>query len=484
MIARRTFLRYAGLAAASLAVGRPVARAVAAGIRRPNVLVILADDCTYRDLPIYRGPNAKTPRIEQLASEGLVFNRAYVSSAMCQPCRAELYTGLFPMRNGCAWNHSASRPDVTSMPHHLGTLGYRVGLAGKVHVAPNKVFPFESIGGFDPNCVRNPTRPHDTEPMRRFITADSDQPFCLVIALVEPHVPWVMGDTSPYPPDKLQLPPNLADTPRTRQDYNRYLAEITYMDSQVGDILDVLEQSGLADDTLVLFSSEQGCQFPGCKWTNWDTGLHTALIARWPGHVTPGRRTDAMVQYADVLPTLMAAAGAETQHDYDGTSFLPVLLGQRTTHRDFVYGMHNNIPEGPPYPIRTISDGRYRYIRNLRPDEIYIEKHLMGWSGDGQLNNPYWATWVREAWNDQHTYDLVKRYMSRPAEQLYDTAADPYELNDRADDPTLATVKAKLSAELDRWMKAQGDPGAPEDTAEALQAARRGQHRYGAPAPQ
>ena len=480
MTSRRNFLRCAGFAAVSVVVGKTIARAAASKSRRPNILLILADDCTYNDLPIYGGRNAATPNIDRLAAQGLVFDRAYLSSAMCQPCRAELYSGLYPMRNGCAWNHSASRPDLTSMPHHLGALGYRVGLAGKVHVKPAKAFPFQTVEGFDGNCVRNPTRPHDTQHIRRFMADDSDKPFCLVVALVEPHVPWVMGDASKYPPKKLHLPPNIADTPRTRADYARYLAEITYMDGQVGEILKVLAETGRADETLVLFTSEQGSQFPGCKWTNWDTGLHTAMIARWPGKVAPGQRTDAMVQYADVLPTLMeAAGGAASAHDYDGSSFLPVLLGRKSTHRRYVYGMHNNIPEGPAYPIRTVSDGKYRYIRNLRPDEIYIEKHLMGWSGQGELNNPYWSTWVRQAWADRHTYDLVKRYMTRPAEQLYHTAQDPYEMTNLADDPAAADIKARLSAELDRWMKGQGDPGAPQDTSEAIQAARRGKHLYG-----
>ncbi len=481
MLSRRKFLGYAGLAAASaVAAGGTSTASEPTRQTKPNFLLIIGDDCTYNDLRVYGGQNAATPNIDRLASDALVFNRAYLGSAMCQPCRAELYTGLYPMRNGCAWNHSASRPDVTSMPHHLKALGYRVGLAGKVHVKPAKVFPFENVGGFDASCTRDPTKPHDTQQIRRFMADNQDRPFCLVIALVEPHVPWVMGDASKYPPKKLNLPPNIADTPRTREDFSRYLAEITYLDEQVGDILKVLEQSGKADNTLVLFTSEQGSQFPGCKWTNWDTGLHTALLARWPGKVAPGHRTGALVQYADVLPTLVDAAGGDvSKHNYDGTSFLPVLLGKESKHRKFVYGMHNNIPEGPAYPIRTISDGQYRYIRNLQPDEIYIEKHLMGWSGAGKLNNPYWATWIRNAWNDRHTYDLVKRYMHRPAEQLYHTTKDPYEMNNLADDPAASAVKARLSAELDRWMKQQGDPGAPQDTHKAIEAARRGEHIYG-----
>ncbi|QDU36981.1 Choline-sulfatase [Maioricimonas rarisocia] len=447
---------------------------------RPNVLIIMADDCTYNDLPAYGGQNARTPNIDQLVRQGLTFNRAYLGEAMCQPCRAELYTGQYAMRNGCAWNHSASRPTTKSLPHHLGPLGYRVGIAGKVHVKPAKAFPFEKVQGFDQNCVRNPTQPHDLEAIRTFMQKDPQQPFCLVVALVEPHVPWVMGDASQYPPAKIKLPPNIADTPRTRQDFGRYLAEITYMDGQVGEILQALEETGKADETLVLFTSEQGSQFPGCKWTNWDTGLHTALIARWPGHVPAGERTDAVVQYADVVPTLIEVAGADVPDEgLDGRSFLTVLTGEAEGHREYAYGMHNNIPEGPAYPIRTITDGRYRYIRNLMPNEIYIEKHLMGMRGDGSLNNPYWSTWVRDSWENPHIYMLVKRYMSRPAEQLYLTADDPYEMTNLAGDPAHAEVQARLSAELDRWMKEQGDPGAAQDTQEAIQAARQGRHLYG-----
>ncbi|MAF23892.1 MAG: heparan N-sulfatase [Roseibacillus sp.] len=447
----------------------------------PNVLVIMADDCTFNDLPAYGGQNAKTPHIDKLAREGLLFRRAYLSEAMCQPCRAELFSGQYPTRNGCAWNHSASRNSVTSMPHHLGPLGYRVGLAGKVHVKPKKVFPFEEIDGFDSNCVRNPTRPHQLSGISEFIGRDQQKPFCLVVALVEPHVPWVMGDASQYPPATIKLPPNLADTPRTRQDFSAYLAEITYMDGQVGEILKVLEESGKANDTLVLFTSEQGSQFPGCKWTNWDTGIHTGLIARWPEKIEGGRTTDAVVQYADILPTLLTLAGGDcNEKPYDGRSFAGVLRGEETSHRQYAYGLHNNIPEGPRYPIRTVTDGEWRYIRNLLPEEIYIEKHLMGIKGTGALNNPYWATWVRDSWNNPHTYKVVRRYMRRPAEQLYHTAEDPYEMSNLAGTPEFSEIQKKLSMELDRWMKRQGDPGAPQDTQRAHKAAKEGKHLYGA----
>ena len=445
----------------------------------PNVLIIMADDCTYNDLPLYGGKNAKTPNINKLASEGLLFERAYLAEAMCQPCRSELFTGKYPMSNGCAWNHSSSRPSIKSVPHYLRELGYRVGLSGKVHVKPASVYPFSKVQGFDVNCVRNPTRSHNLEGISQFMSADTKESFCLVVALVEPHVPWVMGDPSKYPPEKIILPPNIADTKKTREAFSRYLAEITYMDMQVGDILKALDKSGHASDTLVLFTSEQGSQFPGCKWTNWDTGVHTALVARWPGVVDAGKRSDALVQYADILPTLIDVIGADVpSNGFDGKSFLPVLMGKKKTHRRYVYGIHNNLPEGPSYPVRTVSDGTFRYLRNLKSQEIYIEKHLMGWTGKGELNNPYWATWVREASSNTNTYELVKRYMHRPSEQLYHTEKDPYELNDLARAENHAEIKQSLSRELDHWMRSQGDPGSPQDTQEALSAARKGKHLY------
>lgn len=450
--------------------------ACVAATEKPNVLIIMADDCTHSDLPAYGGQNARTPNIDALASQGLTFNQAYLCSAMCQPCRAELFTGRYPMSNGCAWNHSASRPGINSMPQVLKPLGYRVGIAGKVHVKPASVFPFEKVGGFDPSCVRDPTRSHDLADTRAFMA--KDDPFCLVVALVEPHVPWVMGDASQYPEDEIELPRNIADTGLTRNAFSRYLAEITYMDGQVGQLLQTLDDAGKTNDTLVLFTSEQGSQFPGCKWTNWDTGVHTALIARWPGQVAEGKRTDDLVQYCDVLPTIVDLSGGQVSN-VDGQSFAGVLTGSSHSKRKFAFGMHNNLPEGPAYPIRSITDGSYRLILNLTPDELYIEKHLMGIKGNGKLNNPYWGTWTWGTQQQPAIYQLVKRYMSRPAEQLYHTLEDPYELTNLADDEALAERKEALRAELLRWMKSQGDPGIEQDTMESLQAARNGEHRFG-----
>lgn len=441
----------------------------------PNVLIIMADDCTFSDLPLYGGENVETPNIDRLATEGLTFDRAFVSMSMCTPCRSELYTGLYPMRSGASWNHARTRAGTRSIVHHLGDAGYRVGLAGKVHVKPEEVYPFEMVDGFDRNCVRNPTQPCDFDPIGRFISGESDQPFALVVALVEPHVPWAMGDSSRFDPERLKLPAHIADTPRTRENFADYLAEIAFMDQQLGDVLATLDAAGKADDTLVIFTSEQGAQFPGCKWTNWQAGIRTALVVRWPGRVDGERRTDALVQYADVLPTLVDAAGIDVDTTaFDGSTFLPVLTGEMSDHRRYAYAMHNNLPEGPPYPIRSVHDGRYHYVRNLRPGLPYIEKHVMGRPD----HTAYWNTWLFDSVEDLRTRKLVQRYMTRPEEHLYDTRHDPAEMNNLAEDPQLAEIKARLADELDRWMDQQSDPGAPLDTLKALRAANRGEHEY------
>lgn len=448
----------------------PCGRVVAAA-ERPNVLIVIADDCTFNDLPLYGGRNAPTPHIDGLAREGLVFDRAYVGMSMCVPCRAELFTGQYAFTNGCVRNHAPCRVGTRSLPHHLGGLGYRVGIAGKVHVSPAKSFPFEHVAGFDGNCTRNPTRPHDLAGIREFMVRGSGsgaqgERFCLVVGLVEPHVPWVMGDPKRFRAEAIELPPNLVDTPQTRDEFARYLAEVEFMDAQVGQVLDTLRESGHADDTLVLFTTEQGSQFPGNKWTCYDTGLHTALIARWPGHIAAGKRTAALVQYADVTPTLVDLAGgdpADQTCGFDGRSFVRVLRGQADTHREFAYGIHNNQPEGDEYPIRSVTDGEWRYIRNLTPEVPYMEKHVMGLAGNTATTNRSWPTWLEAAKTNPGARRLVNRYTRRPAEELYHTAADPFEQTNLASDQSARPLKDRLGAELDRWLEAsEPGPGLPE----------------------
>ncbi len=420
---------------------------------RPNFLIILADDCTSRDLEIHGG-QAKTPHLSRLAAQGMKFTRCFQAAPMCSPTRHNLYSGLYPVKSGAYPNHAVANKGVRSMVHYLGEGGYRVGLSGKTHIGPKSVYPFQNVPGFDSNCNRSPTQPHSTDGITRFIKLRNEEPFCLVVALVEPHGPWVMGDAAAYPPETLKLPPVFADTPETRKQYSRYLAEITYMDSQVGGILAALDASGAADDTLVLFLSEQGSGFPFAKWTCYDAGLQSAAIARWPGVVKPGSETDAMIEYGDVLPTFLAAAALKIPEALYGKSFLPVLRGETGEHKSHVFGIQTTrgiVGGSDHYGIRSVRSGSHLYIRNLTPEATFSCSANKG---------DVWNSWVRAAKNgDGHAASLVRAYQHRPAEELYDVRRDPWNRENRIDDPALTEIRAALRAELDGWMKAQGDEG-------------------------
>ncbi len=367
------------------------------------------------------------------------FTRCFTATAMCAPTRQQLYTGIFPVRNGAYPNHSRVYDGTKSIVHYLKALGYRVGLSGKKHFGPAASFPFET--------VKN---------RGEFVNRDKTQPYCLIVTSNSPHLPWKAGDASAYDPKKLTLPPYIADTPETRQALCCYYAEITDFDREVGEAMKMVAASGRADNTVFIYTSEQGAQLPHGKWTCYDVGLRTALVVRWPRRVKAGSVARAMVQYVDVVPTLVHAAGGKPIDGLDGRSFLPVLLGKTDKHSDYVYGAHTTrgiIAGSACYPVRSVRSETHKYIRNLNHKIAFRNTLIVS---DGAK---YWRSWVAAAKTDQKIAKLVNMYQHRPAEELYDIVKDPFELNNLAADPACAKVKAALSAKLDEWMKQQGDEG-------------------------
>ncbi|MDP6447214.1 MAG: sulfatase-like hydrolase/transferase, partial [Pirellulaceae bacterium] len=241
-----------------------------------NFVFIIADDCTFRDVGCYGG-QAKTPNIDRLATTGMRFTQCFQAAPMCSPTRHNIYTGQYPVKTGAYPNHTYVKEGVKSIAHYLKPLGYRVALSGKTHIAPRSAFPFEYSGGKNPDMTAIDKLFGECE--------KSDTPFCLFACSNEPHSPWNKGDASAYPAKDVKLPIYIADTPVVREAFRHYLAEITYFDGQVGEILQLLERHQLDDNTLVIVVSEQGNSFPFAKWTCYDHGLQSAMIARWPGKV-------------------------------------------------------------------------------------------------------------------------------------------------------------------------------------------------------
>ncbi|MCZ6673920.1 MAG: sulfatase-like hydrolase/transferase, partial [Verrucomicrobia bacterium] len=224
---------------------------------KPNILLFLSDDLSWHDLGCYGNEEVSTPNLDQLAWEGLRFEYCFNSAPMCAPTRMSLYTGIHPVRNGAHPNHSFVYPDVKSIPHYLEPLGYRVALLGKKHYQPEENFPFEWLGGLSHDSGKDEID-LDISQVDTFINRKADQPWCLIVASNQSHMPWNRGDPTAYSADELTLPPYMVDTPETREAMTRYYAEITYMDDQLGQCLDILEQSGQKENTLVIYLSEQG----------------------------------------------------------------------------------------------------------------------------------------------------------------------------------------------------------------------------------
>lgn len=430
---------------------------------RPNFVFIIADDLTFRDLGCYGG-QAHTPNINRLAEQGMQFHRCFQAAPMCSPTRHNIYTGLYPVKSGAYPNHTFAKAGTQSIVHYLRPHGYRLALSGKTHIAPKEVFPFEySVKANNPDLEAIDSLFDECK--------SADTPFCLFACSNEPHSPWNKGDTSRYPPEKVQLPPYFVDTPETRRDMSHYLAEITYYDRQVGDILTLLDKHQLSDNTLVMVVSEQGSSFAFGKWTCYDTGLQSACIVRWPGKVTPGSSSYALIEYVDVLPTFLDAAGVVGPDVLDGDSFLPVLTGQRDHHKEHVFGLMTTrgINNGSStFGIRSVRGERYKYIWNLSPEVTFT---------NACTSTKTFQSWLAQAdAGDPSAADKVYRYQHRPAEELYDTNVDPLEWCNLANDPAMAEVKSRLRNELLQWMAAQGDRGQQTEL-EALEHQNRNRRR-------
>ena len=412
---------------------------------KPNIVFIIADDCTFRDIGCYGG-QAHTPNIDRLATEGMRFTRCFQAAPMCSPTRHNIYTGIYPVKSGAYPNHTFVPAGTKSVVQYLGDLEYRVAQSGKTHVSPNSVFSWEQLGK-----DKNP----DFEKVDDFIAqcTQNKSPFCLLLCSNEPHTPWDKGDPSKYPAEQIKLPPYFVDTPETRDGMSRYLAEITYYDGQVGQASELLDKHNVAENTLLVVVSEQGSSMPFAKWTCYDNGLQSACIARWPGKIRAGSVNPAMIEYVDFLPTFIEAAGGKPVATLDGKSLLSVFAGAKT-HKTHVFGemTTRGINNGSDhFGIRSVRSEQFKYIWNFTPDAEFV---------NACVKSPEFQSWIALAQSgDARAASLVQRYTHRPAVELYDVENDPLELNNLAELDGYEDVKKQLRGELDHWMRACGDKG-------------------------
>jgi N-sulfoglucosamine sulfohydrolase len=417
---------------------------------RPDIVMFIADDMSVKDSSAYGNTQIPSPNMTALAKEGLTFDLAYATSPTCAPSRAALLTGCYNIRNGVMFNQQPAKPEIKKWPAYFQALGYEVVAIGKVsHYGHVTTYGFDYAAFYkyhEDVCVE--------KSVEWLSQRKSDKPLCLLVGTNFPHVPWPKRGT--LSPADLTLPARIADTPETRAARTRYAAAVTRADSDLGMVREAARKY-LPQDTLFVFSADQGAQWPFAKWNLYDAGLHVPLIVVWQGHVAANKRTAAMVSWLDILPTLLEVAGANPKTaapDIDGRSFMGVLTGATDKHRDRVFATHSGDGKVNFYPSRSVRLGTWKYIRNL-DSSLEFHTHIDLLPGD----TGYWPSWVQHAKTDTTIASLVQQYHHRPAEELFDLATDPDELKNLAADPNHAADLGRLRAALDEWMTAQHDQG-------------------------
>ena len=444
MYSRRDFLKHTAITAAAFSA--PSVLTAKEKQNRPNIILFISDDHGWADSGAYGDAHIKTPNIDRLADGSMRFTHAFAASPLCSPSRCVIETGLMPHRNGGHKFGTPIKPNIKTMPEYFKPMGYYTAHIGKFHHTPAAQFPYDYVH-------RN-----EKQTIEFLDTYDEGKPLLLIVCTHPPHTPWIKN--SAYDPSKITLPPNFVDTPQTRVDRANYYSDVTLMDSILGEVLDAVARNGMKDDTLFVYTSDQGANWPFAKWCVYDGGLRVPFIARWPGKTAPGSVTDAMICLADLLPTFIDAAGGRTPEDIDGQSLVAVLKQERTEHRKAVYGAHTGNDNGGPgianhCPARTIRTTTHRYILNLSPDTTFTT-HITGCkSGPHYL--PHWNSWVERAKTDAQAKVIVERYQHRPGEELYDLRNDPFEMNNLAAAPEQAELLKSLRKQLVKWCNTQGD---------------------------
>jgi N-sulfoglucosamine sulfohydrolase len=422
---------------------------------KPNIVFLLADDMNRDTWGVYGSKDCKTPNIDKLAKEGMTFNRAYCSVAMCAPFRQELYSGRSPWRTKTLPNHSRSTADTRSIPHYLKPLGYRVALTGKSHVGPRPAYPFEILKHKTGKLTDG--NQHFVASAKKFFgeCKKDKKPFCLYIASHDGHAPFTTGDPSQYDKDKLTIPPYWLDTPTLRENLVKYYAEITNFDKLVGQIRGLLEEKGLWENTIFVVCSEQGVQFPFAKWTCYDNGLHTGIVMNWPGVIKAGSQVNELISTQDITPTFVAAAGGSLKAgDVDGKSFLKTLKGKKQVLHKYVYGAFTNCNiidnRDRIYPVRSIRNKDFALLYNPNFKNITSNKALTGKGGPAMS---FHALKGSSAKADA----LILKMHNRPEFELYKLTSDPYELKNEINNPEYKSIIEKMKNALMTKLDALGD---------------------------
>lgn len=428
---------------------------------RPNILWLIAEDMSPH-LGCY-GTDIKTPSIDQLASEGMRYTRAFTTAPVCSTSRSAFMTGMYQTSIG-AHNHRSHRQDGFTLPTGVRVLtdyfrdaGYFA--ANVVHITENpKERFFRGTGKTDWN-FNIEGKPFDSN---RWSDLKNNQPFYAQINFSETHrgKDWDNAHEhieTPADPDSVVFPPYYPDHPITRSVWAQYHNAIMALDRKIGKVIHQLKEDGILENTIVVFMSDHGAAMPRSKQWPYESGLRIPLIIRWPENFptpenwAPGCVDSRLVASIDISASSLDWAGIDRPLIMQGR----VFLGHHVDpERNYVFGGRDRGDETVDR-IRTVRDTRYRYIRNFMPERPFLQlNRYKEWS--------YPIIGVMRQLHSEGKLDVVQSSLmnpTRPVEELYDLDNDPFEINNLADDPKHQEKLKELRAALETWIVETNDQG-------------------------
>lgn len=481
---RRAVLAVVGLLAFGVACRRAaeVRAGVAQSVReRPNILLITVDDLHWGSLGMTGNSiPGISPNVDRLASEGLWFAQAHVTVAICHPSRNVWMTGRYPQNTG-ALGFENIAAHVPTLVEALSSAGYYTGLMAKTgHVVPSRAAAWnEQVLARELKNGRSPSLYYERTVAFLARAKQTGKPFFLMANAQDPHRPFAGSNqeiafkardaestnahygggfpdaTVAYAPAAVPVPGFLPDLPGVRRELAEYYTSVRRADETTGELLRALEESGLADHTVVMWLSDNGMALPFAKANVWLHSTHTPWIVRWPGTVSRGRvdRTH-FVSGIDLAPTLLDIAGLANLDGVDGRSFLPLLRGEPQAGRERVFTQIDKMNSDESYPMRSVIDAQYGYIFNAWADG---KKAMRIEAMDGRT----FATMLKAAETDTAIAARVRHMIYRTREELYDYRRDPDALHNLIGSPGSDVIAAKYRELLLRHLRESADPQLP-----------------------
>lgn len=423
-------------------------------MKKPNILIFIP-----HDLGDYLGccghDDVKSPNLDKMASQGVRFTNFFTTAPECTSSRGSLFSGMYPHQNGLAGLSSFGwKMKVPHLASLLRDNGYETHLFGFQHESENPIKLGYEFAHSQSDMHARPV----CESLIDFLKEKRTQkgPWLAHAGFKEAHRPWPQ-ETS-FSPEQIKLPSYLPDHPDIRKDYSFFYQNILHMDSQIGRVLDELEKSGQAENTIVIFTSDHGSPFPGAKATFYDPGIRIPLILYHKNKLPPGVMFEQLISNIDFLPTILEYTGCPAVENIEGHSFLPLLRGHQEKdykEKNEVFGaMYYDVSYDPLFYVRTKT---HKYIRSFAVDPKEAEgadsRVLAGFKGGRNVRFDDYDVLSSLTWKTIES-DCPKP----PKEELYDLKKDPDEQCNVASDPESERALERMRKLLASMMEKSGAP--------------------------